>query len=310
MIILGAGLAGCICATMNNDAVILEGGNHPLVTHKALLRFKSDIVSQVTGIPFKKVNIQKAIWYDGQERNPSPRFTAMYSDKVTGRLSHRSISNIDDEVRYIAPDNIHEMLLDSLLDRILFDFKVSGILADRVEGKDSLEHVRERGEPIISTLPIGIMSRIVGGTVSTERNTSSIVVSRYIIPEAELYTTVYFPEAYTSVYRASMTGNVLIIESREDITEIDKSMVCSAMGIMEWRLESDLTNFKQPLGKITEIDNELRRGFIFNLTVRHNVYSLGRFATWQNILLDEVVDDVHKIKSLMDKDHYEFLKHF
>jgi len=36
----------------------------------------------------------------------------------------------------------------------------------------------------------------------------------------------------------------------------------------------------------------------------YNVYSLGRYATWRNILLDDVYHDINVIKQLMDSDGY------
>jgi hypothetical protein len=38
---------------------------------------------------------------------------------------------------------------------------------------------------------------------------------------------------------------------------------------------------------------------LFRLTHERNIYSLGRFATWRNILLDDVVDDIAAIKKLL-----------
>jgi hypothetical protein len=38
---------------------------------------------------------------------------------------------------------------------------------------------------------------------------------------------------------------------------------------------------------------------LFRLTHEHNVFSLGRFATWRNILLDDVVDDIVQVKRLL-----------
>jgi hypothetical protein len=47
------------------------------------------------------------------------------------------------------------------------------------------------------------------------------------------------------------------------------------------------------------IDDALRKQLLFRLTHEHNVFSLGRFATWRNILLDDVVDDIVQVKRLL-----------
>ena len=46
------------------------------------------------------------------------------------------------------------------------------------------------------------------------------------------------------------------------------------------------------------------------MTVDHGVYSLGRFATWRNILLDDVVKDIDVIKSMMGQDKYGLIRSF
>ena len=57
---------------------------------------------------------------------------------------------------------------------------------------------------------------------------------------------------------------------------------------------------KQKFGKISAIDDNLRKEFLYYLTREFNVYSLGRFATWKQIILDDVVDDANKIMKLIN----------
>ena len=52
MIILGAGMAGCIAGIVNKDAVIFEKFSKPALNHQALLRFRDESVGDVVGIPF------------------------------------------------------------------------------------------------------------------------------------------------------------------------------------------------------------------------------------------------------------------
>ena len=51
-------------------------------------------------------------------------------------------------------------------------------------------------------------------------------------------------------------------------------------------------------------DEQKRRMVISKLTSNYNVYSLGRFATWRNILLDDVLNDIYQIKKLIESDSY------
>jgi len=309
MYILGAGLAGCIAASINSDASILEASSKPLRTHKALLRFKTDIVSQVTGIPFKKVTALKAIWYDGKEVCPSPRFTAMYSSKVANNYSHRSIINIDAEERYIAPKNFHEMLLEQFDNRIKYNSSVEFMDNVLIDIKGTTNSLYRKCQPIISTIPISIAADVTGfGTIDTSTNFKSIYVNTFDVKNCDMYTTVYFPDIDTDIYRASITGNKLIVESLNLITIHEFDMVFNALGLFPDDCLIDAVNYRQEFGKISKVDEHQRRKIIAGLTMKYNIYSLGRFATWKNIQLDEVVHDCFKIKELMNKDHYNLLK--
>jgi hypothetical protein len=310
MIIFGAGLAGCIAGIMNADATILEGSSEHRPNHQALLRFRSPIVSEVTGVPFEKVHVQKAIWFEGKERDPSPRFTALYSRKVTGGVSRRSIYNIDDEVRYIAPRDFHTILIRRLLNRLIFDFKVQAVGVTGVVGENDRYQPREAKEPIITTLPLPTMALITGYSSILEEfsgeRSKPIEVYRSTIPGCNIHTTVYYPQFDSPVYRSSITGDQLIIEAMRPLRHNDLNMVESAMGIV---LDKEsLKHYQQPIGKLTPIDDQQRRNFIFNLTTKHNIFSLGRFATWRNILLDDVVHDIYQINRLSQDDHYQLLK--
>lgn len=314
MIIIGAGLAGCIAATINQNAMILEANAPPLIGHQALLRFKTDVVSKITGIPFKKVIAMKAIWYDGKEVNPSPRFTAMYSNKVANNYSHRSVMNIDSEERYVAPRNFHQILLNQFEERIQYGFKVDAINNDviRGHGTDGEDKIQNRQDKtIISTMPISHNAVAVGYSIDTSHKYNAIYVNKFIIKDCDMYCTVYFPGGDTSIYRASITGDVLIIESLHNLEgEGVTHDIQVALGV-EYQYghhEHIIKNHKQILGKISKIDEDRRQHIIYNLTVNYDIYSLGRFALWKNILLDDVVQDVYKIKELINKSNYHKLK--
>jgi hypothetical protein len=58
----------------------------------------------------------------------------------------------------------------------------------------------------------------------------------------------------------------------------------------------DMKQSEQYYGKIRPIDEDLRKQFIFEMTTKYGIYSLGRFATWRQLLLDDVVDDLQHIE--------------
>jgi hypothetical protein len=119
-----------------------------------------------------------------------------------------------------------------------------------------------------------------------------------------LFQTIYYPEDDTPMYRASITGDTLIIEAAETTVAVKEWLpramtnIARSFGISADSISSPLVS-SQRYGKIAPVDDAVRKNAMFTLTHSHRVYSLGRFATWRNILLDDVVDDIAVIKRLM-----------
>jgi hypothetical protein len=61
----------------------------------------------------------------------------------------------------------------------------------------------------------------------------------------------------------------------------------------------------QAYGKFVPIDEKLRKNLVLRLTTERGIYSLGRFATWRNLLLDDVVHDAAVIKALASSSEYD-----
>lgn len=283
-IIVGAGLAGLIAAHAWPAAKLLEASPQPRAAHRALLRFRSEAVSRLTGIEFRRVRVHKGIWADDKFQSPGIRWANLYARKVLGRLAgERSIWNLDTVERFIAPDNLHEQLLDAVGARVEW-----GCAAD-FRAKDLL----------ISTAPMPVTLKALGIPAAPEFVRSSIHVTRFRVPNADVFQTVYFPEPWLAVYRASITGDMLIVESVDsNLGEDDWTTVERAFGL-GWDACERLEAVEQKYGKIAPIDDSVRKQLLFELTHHHNIYSLGRFATWRNILLDDVVDDIVAIKKLL-----------
>lgn len=299
MKIFGAGLSGLIAGIANPKAQIFERNKFGGVQgHQALLRFRDMSVSDMTGIKFKKVKVIKSIWYDGQERQPSPRLVAMYSHKNTGCYENRSIMDIKTVDRYIAPDNFHELLVKECEDRIIYEY-----LIDESDFANDERHNHRRCD-IISTLPISINAKMLGYEFNTERNKSRIFVTRIEIEDCDMYTTVYYPDPMTPVYRASVTGKTLIIEAKSIILDDDIATVIDSMGLSNARYKIVLDNHVQPMGKLSEVNDSERRMMIYKMSHDHGVFSLGRFALHKNILLDDVSKDIRVIKAMMKDDSY------
>ena len=131
------------------------------------------------------------------------------------------------------------------------------------------------------------------------------------MPGADVFQTVYFTHPDTAVYRASITGSMLIVESVVDDSGASRfplettadvlSLVSGAFALGECEPIDDAP---QAFGKIVPLPDALRKALLYKLTADHGVYSLGRFATWRNVLLDDVVQDIAVLKQLFVADSY------
>jgi hypothetical protein len=287
--IVGAGLTGLLAAHAWPRMDVLERAEAPAAAHRALLRFRTDSVSHLTGIAFRKVLVRKAIYGD---LPPSIRIANAYSLKVAGRLlPDRSIWNLEPAERFIAPPTFYEQLVETVGSRIAW-----GVTAD-------MPGAAAAGVRMISTAPLPLTLAALGVPMPFECHRSPIFVDRFRVPRADVFQTIYFPASSTPVYRASITGDLMIVESiGADPDPGDIAMVLEAFGV---DAVDQIDSVEQRYGKIAPIeDDAARRSLLFALTRDHGVYSLGRFATWRNVLLDDVIGDISVIKRMLTADAY------
>lgn len=295
MNIIGAGLSGLLCGALNATARIFESNPSSLVSHRAILRFREDKIARSLGLAFRKVTVRKAIWMDGGELNAAtPRLANLYSQKVRGVIAENSLWNLAPSERYIAPDDLHAILADICGERVSWSYEV---VADTL---------KELKSPIISTIPIPILLALLGviPAVVPDFKYSPILVSRFVIPDCDVFQTLYFPDPTTPVYRATLTGSLLTIESTHS-GRAGYNMVIEAFGLGATEAQEKLIAHKQSFGKIAPVSDAPRKALLYYLTQEHNIYSLGRFATWRNILLDDVYEDVFAIRKMIHQSHYD-----
>lgn len=284
--IVGAGLAGLLAAHAFPTHLVVDVAPEPTEIHKALLRFRTPKVGELVGIEFKAVSVDKGIYYNGAFAAPNIALSNLYARKVIGNLAARSIRHTESVKRYIAPPDLYPRLLEAVKHRISW-----GMPADFTTGA-----------PIINTAPLSVVLQQLKYDIDVTFQRSPIWVKRFHIPGADVYQTIYYPTLEHTLYRASITGNTLIAEF----------MNCPE-GAWEWDLEQsfalgsyrELDNAKQKFGKIADIDGDVRRALIGRLTNEHGIYSLGRYGTWRNILLDDVVDDIAVIRRMLTMSAYE-----
>jgi len=308
MIIYGAGMSGLLAANMLHKLkpVVHEAATALPDNHGALLRFRSDAVSKATGIDFKKVWVQKAVLgLDGVlTTNPSVQLQNMYSLKVTKKAAGRSIMNLAPGERFIAPDNFIAELAKDV--NIVYDSPLYNL---------------QKAEPSISTIPMDAMMRLSGWENVPDFEFQSIwtITADIITPVTELYQTIYVPDPHDDAYRVSITGDKIIVELincpyaiplvLEEDREAAEDELCRYLSLFFGKQQPlAFNNVKlkhQKYGKLLPLQDNVRKEFILALTDLYNIYSLGRFGTWRQILMDDVVKDVRIIESMVsNRDAY------
>tara|TARA_R100000808_G_C2155393_1_gene167748 strand:+ start:2362 stop:3285 length:924 start_codon:yes stop_codon:yes gene_type:complete len=295
MIIYGSGMAGLLAANMlrRYSPKIREKQKSLPNNHDALLRFRNNSVGVATNIPFKKVKVRKAIKYDKVlNTEPTLYLSNLYSQKVTGSYFDRSINNLEPVERYIAPPNLISLMAEGI----------------NIEYNKTLEEVKENsGEPIISTIPMPILMKLTGWDNVPEFKFKTIWSQRTEItdPEINVNQTIYYPDPLIDYYRISVTGKVVIAEFIRPPKNSGPDIMGALMddfGIHPKRL-SPIKQSEMQYGKLLPIDEYVRREFIHWTTQKYGIYSLGRFATWRQLLLDDVVKDINVIDGFLNNSY-------
>lgn len=296
MIVAGAGLAGLIAASMLRDEVEAVYELQPQLpnNHSALLRFRSSVVGDAVGIPFRKVKVMKTVdpW-----RNPVAD-ALMYSMKCTGKAQLRSVVSAAGEIeeRFIAPDDFIPRLAKQVGPKIAFDASIVNVLGRH---------------KVISTIPMPVMMDLLGWQDKPAFDfTGGWSITCDLPKSINVCATVYCPHPAVEPYRVSITDHRLIIEisdwqlnaqQKEPSKELSIGAACTALGIDHLidyvNAHNEMKRMKY--AKIVPIDEATRKRFIIWASEKHNVYSLGRFATWRaGLLLDDVVNDVRQIQKM------------
>lgn len=301
MIIYGAGMAGLLAAHVlrRHKPVIHEIQSSLPNNHEALLRFRTDAVARATGIPFKKVQVDKAVIYKGPFVLPTVKLNNLYSAKVTGEYHQRSIGNLESVERYVAPADFISQMARTCEIAYNAEFSEGGL--DR--GEDD--------NPLISTIPMPGLMKIACWQNKPEFKFRSIWSATFdvIEPKVALYQTIYFPDPDEPWYRVSITGCRITIELIRAVPpglamEELKQRFLNTFGI-DARITSSVSVKEQKYGKLLPIDDAERRRFILAMTDLYRIYSVGRFATWRQILMDDVVKDLAKVEDwIVDRSAY------
>lgn len=296
--IYGAGMAGLLASEMfrRERPMVFEAKAELPDNHGALLRFRSDAVARETGQPFHRVRVLKAVHSGGRLRSSATlRDANAYAYKVSGSISPRSILDLTPCDRYVAPENFCNMMARDA--RLKLNAPLT--LADLEAYRGQREHA------VISTIPMPALMKIVGWDGSAFAFhyrpiwSASLDITE---PRTDVYQTIYYPEADVPYYRASITGARLIVEYTTDPgTQFSLAEVMEDFGLPMQTDTSRVSVKRQEYGKLLPMPERAREEFILAMTDEFNLYSVGRFATWRQILLDDVVNDVRVVEKMINQ---------
>lgn len=287
--IVGAGLAGLLAANMlrHRDPVVHEVQPSLPNNHSAVLRFRTSAVGDVLNIPFKKVRMIK----DHVPWRNNVADALAYSFKNSGKYrSDRSITaGLTIADRWIAPQDLIARMSERL--EILYGepFHFGPVMGN---------------DPIISTLPMPLLMGALSYKNNIQFNSISGLNIKAKIRECDAYISLLVPNPSIPFSRISITGDEMIIETTHNPEKLSpEDIAVRAAELLGLKYDFyEVTSHPQKYAKITPIDDDERKAFMHWATVNHNVYSLGRFATWRpNLLLDDLIQDIRKIDGWIGK---------
>jgi hypothetical protein len=308
--IIGSGLAGLLAANMlrRHSVTVYEKQPELPNNHQAVLRFRDKGVSNQLHIPFREVKVFKAC-----DEPDMIRAAIQYSFKCTRRYEVRSLIDLAPATRYIAPPDLIRLMADGVDIRLGCDGAKEMIMGD--------PHV-------ISTIPMPALMDALSypGPRPDFISTEGLVV-KATITDCDLFMTRYYARPDVPWYRASVTGDQLIIEfsihdnvwrddwlAESQIKEIAAdtvSAVAMDFGFDPLKIidaKAHHTRYAK-IGRLDAHDRALAEAFMVWATTEHRVYSLGRFATWRSgLLLDDLVGDILKIERWMGQSAFNIRK--
>lgn len=296
MIIIGAGLSGLIAANVliRHKPKVLEAKAGLPNNHSAVLRFRTSVVGDATGIPFRKVNMIKTTvpWL-----NPVADALA-YSFKTTKQFrSDRSVTKgeLITEERYIAPPDLIARLASSA--DIIFNCSMTGNEFKYPSFDAELQYISTIPMPTLMTMLEYPRMDAIPFSYHSGKNLHAK------INNCEAYVSLIVVEPALPFSRISITGDDLIVEGNDELrVDLHIPVVARLLGFNKDQFK-EITIHRQAYAKISPIDDTERRRFMAWATDKFGIYSLGRFATWRpSLLLDDLIQDLRLIEGWMARD--------
>ena len=330
IVIIGAGIAGLIAESyfkgdLNNDIWVFDPKSSGLFSnHKAVMRLRDKRILNYLPCKLEEITVYKAICKDGVLYNESNiMLNNLYSIKMSNSLSERSLSSLGKVKRYLITKVFdidkrnHQKLEVAKFSVEDFGGKMYNTI-NLSDGPPSIAY-----DICISTIPMPSLLKILdlSNSYDVEFKYSAISINTYDLNiKSDVNQTIYFTKdhnLYDYPYRATIENNKLIIESKLSKAYDDKGEwqlgifndVIKSFGLRINDVDTEsVENSIQPIGKISPIDDDIRKKIMMDLTDKFNIYSFGRFATWRQLRIDQILDDIEKIGLLVrikNKKYYD-----
>lgn len=305
VIIIGAGLSGSIMYNvLGHKAMVVESSPPATKAHRAVMRFRDPELGRLLDVKLKPVNVQKSIFYRGEHHNNGNlMFSNLYSRKTLDILATRSVGDLTERKRWILAEDCcinHTIIPEDNL----YGATVKRIDKDNIYCAVGNDPVLQKldYDVIISTLPLSLLLKLLGEELTVELVSAPIWVYRAQLPKgfSAVCQTIYFPELYYPVYRATLEEDQVIIEAIKECDDLELDISLQVFGL-DFKY-ADLANRElivQKYGKIKPISIQERKLILYAITDKYNIYSLGRFALWANLKSDEIFKDAMKIKEFI-----------
>jgi len=309
VIIIGAGLSGCLASnTLDKNKWDVEvydssdGSGGPLAHHKAIMRLREKAIGDAFGLSLRKITVWKGIYFRGEFYDRyMPNVNNLYSKKVLGYVGERSLGALGKVDRYTFPAGATIVPAG----KVFYSYKLIAVEPGRLifqtpEGEKEVFY-----DFCISTIPLVVLAPLCGFACSPEEiRARPIYLARcgLKIP-SDVFQTFYVPEEKYKIYRASVDGDRLIFEAvaplgPEDVYAEITELTEELFGLGK-EIDCDSFTFhKQDLGKIIE-NREVSNAAVWWFTDKFKIYSLGRFALWRPLRMDQVFKDMRIITKMI-----------
>jgi len=304
VVIIGAGISGLIAAGAfkGQEVTVVESSNSiPLFKdHHAVMRLRNDKIKQYIECKTTPITVQKAVYHEDKLYDSATiEMNNRYSMNTRGVLGERSLGDLGKQERFT---------LDDIYPSASVKFEFGRDVKVIVDGTVCCWEEIIPYDICISTIPMPSLLNILEIKSDQKFEANNIHVFKTVLPfDSTVHQTIYFTEA-DMPYRATIEGREITIESVSEISTFDIVHSLKPFGLGESDL--DPTEHKitiQKMGKLVPIDDIARKRIMTDVTNRDNIYSFGRFATWKSIRIDQTLDDIEKIKTMVrviNKDFY------